>query len=274
MPYFRKSVASPGGISPGSAKPKNANVTLLFVDDILSWPVRNDSGILYEGNFVMKAGASMLQVYMTPKKQKPGYVGEGEVDEMSIQQKFEGSHPGNSLEIKEFIQNTIGKDVIIMSGDCQGKSFEVFGTPCSPLRMKPTGVLDDTRTGHDMVFDQSLPTGLLPGTYNGSVMFADPVAIADENIDVTVANGSQLKLASSDVGVALDIASIDQEQGTVISLIGSGGADPAVLTNGAKTAATVVLIDGTDWAALDNAVLDLKVYKSGAVTYLLEQNRA
>jgi hypothetical protein len=47
-----------------------------------------------------------------------------------------------------------------------------------------------------------------------------------------------------------------------------------VLSGGAATAATVILKDNTDWAAAENAVLDLKVYKAGATTYLIEQKRA
>jgi hypothetical protein len=274
MAYIRKSVASPGGISPGSPKPKNANVTILFVEDILSWPTRDASGIKYEGNFVMKSGASMIQVYMTAKRQKPGYTGEGEVDEEVIKQTFEGAHPGNSLDIREFIQNCIGKDVVIMSGDCQGSTFDVYGTPCSPMRMKPTGVLDDTRTGHDMVFEQSLGTGYLPALYEGTLSFAAPFAAADENLALTIANGTRFKIPTDTLGTALDVASIDHEHGTVLSLIGSGGSDPMVLSGGAATAATVILKDNTDWAAAENAVIDLKVYKAGATTYLIEQKRA
>lgn len=132
--YVRKSIPAPQGIAPGAAKPKAPNVTIIFVDDILSWPVRDSKGVRLLGNFVMKTGTSMIQVYMTPKKQKPGYTGEGEVDAEVVPHKFEAAHPGNSIDVRELVQNTLGKDVIILSGDCQGTSFDMFGTPCSPLR--------------------------------------------------------------------------------------------------------------------------------------------
>lgn len=274
MTYIRKSVAAPNGIAPGAAKPKSPNVTIIFVDDILTWPMRDSKGILLLGNFVMKPNASMIQVYMTPKKQKPGYTGEGEVDAEVVPHNFEASHPGNSLEIRELVQNTLGKDVIILSGDCQGTSFDMFGTPCSPLRVKPTGVNDDTRTAHDLMFEQPLATGYLPALYQGTISLGAPFAAPSANLDLTIANGAQQKLPADAAGASIDIASLDLEHDTIVSLVGSGGADPSVLSAGAATAATVVLKDGTDWAATENAVIDLKVFVAGATTYLIEQKRA
>ena len=274
--YIRKSVPASVGIAPGAAKPKNPNVTVIFVDDILSWPVRDAGGILLEGNFVMKPGTSMIQVYMTPKKQKPGYTGEGDVDAEVVPQKFEASAPGNHLELREFIQNTLGKDVILLSGDCQGAEYDMYGTPCSPLRMKPTGVIDDTRTAHDMMFEQPLATGYLPALFRGTIVLADPFEVADQNISLLKANGTQYQLQDNALGTALDIAELDLDDGTVVSLIGDGGVDPFVLSQGAQVGAanvTVVLKDGTDWAAAKNAVLDLRVYAAGATTYLIEQKR-
>lgn len=274
MAYIRKSVASPGGISPGSPTPKNANVTIVFADDVLSSPSRDDGGIKMQGNYVLKSGATMIQVYMTAKKQKPGYESDGDVDELVITQKFEASYPGNSLEIKEFIQNTIGKDLIIMYGTCTGSKYEVYGTACSPMRLKPSFEADDTKTGHTLMFEQTLGTGYLPATYEGTIALAEPNAAADANLDLLVADGAQYRLPADAAGAAIDIASIDHLHGTIISLIGSGGADPSVLSAGAATAATVILKDGTDWAATNNAVLDLRVYIAGATTYLIEEKRA
>jgi len=275
--YQRKSVGVAPGVSPGSPTPKNANVTIIFADDVLSRPQRDEGGVKMLGNFVLKPGAQMLQVYMTAKKQKPGFEGAGDVDELTITQKFEGMYPGNSLEIKEFIQNTIGKDVIVMYGTCVGKIYEVYGTACSPMRLKPSFTADDTKTGYTLSFEQTLGTGSLPGTYEGEIILADPFAQADENLALLQANGVQYQLSEDAAATALDVFSLDHEHGTVISLIGAGGADPYVLSQGAQTGVatvTVILKDGTDWAAAKNAVLDLRVYEAGGTTYLIEEKRA
>ena len=273
MAYIRKSVPAPQGIGPGAAKPKNPNVKIIFVDELLSWPDRDDAGILMAGNFVFKPNGKMIEVYMTGKKQKLNYENVGDVDEESIKQMFEGAYPGNTREIKELVQNVLGKDVIILSGDCQGNSFEMLGTPCAPMRIKPTGVIDDSRTGHDLKFEQTQATAYLPAIFEGAIVLADPFAAPDENLALTVANGHQYKLAQNALGTALAIANLDHLHGAVISLIGSGGDNPYVLSSGVSTAATVILKDGTDWAAADDAVLDLKVYAAGGTTYLIEQKR-
>ena len=277
MAYIRTSVPAPGGISPGSPTPKNANVTIIFADDVLSTPSRNDGGILMQGNFVLKPGATMYQIYMTAKKQKPGFESEGDVDELVINQKFEGMYPGNSLEIKEFVQNTIGKDLIIMYGTCTGKKYEVYGTPCSPMRMKPSFTADDTKTGYTLSFEQTLGTGSLPGTYEGAIVLAAPFEQIDKDLALLKANGAQFQLATDAASTALDVASLDHDHGAVLSLIGAGGAGPFVLSQGIQVGdatVTVILKSGTDWVSAKNAVLDLRVYKAGATTYLIEEKRA
>lgn len=273
MPYVRKSVAAPQGIGPGSAKPKNPNVKIIFTDELVSWPELDSAGIKTVGNFVFAPGGKMIEVYMTGKKQKLNYENEGDVDEESIKQMFSGSHPGNSVEIKELIQNCIGKDLIILSGDCQGNTYEMFGTKCAPMRIKPAGVIDDTRTGHDMNFEQTQATAYLPATFDGQIILAAPFEAPDENLNLTKANGFQFKLAEDAAGTALTVAAMDHDHGTVVTLIGDGGANPFVLSSGVAGAVTVVLKDGTDWAAAEGAYIDLKVFTAGATTYLIEQKR-
>lgn len=273
MTYIKKSVPRSGGISPGSPVPKDPNVTIIDADDILTSPERDSKGVKMVGNFVLNAGASMIQVYMTPKKQAPTYTGDGEVDELVITQNFEGSHPGDSLEINEFIQNWIGKDIILIYGSCSDNVKKVYGTKCSPMRLKPSFEGNDTKTGHTLAFEQSLGTGYLPGHYEGTLSFADPTDVADENVTLSVANGYRYQLAAAALTAALNFTITDLEHGDVVTLIGGGGTDPYTLAAGAAGDATVVLKDGVTWTALDNATIDLMVYKSGATTYLIEQKR-
>src|SRR5690606_2443031 len=109
------------------------------------------------------------------------YESEGEVDELVINQTFEGSHPGDGLEINELIQNWIGKDIILIYGSCTSTVKRVYGTKCSPMRLLPSFESSDTKTGHTLVFEQSLGTGYLPGWYEGALSFAEPTVVADEN---------------------------------------------------------------------------------------------
>jgi hypothetical protein len=41
---------------------------------------------------------------------------DGDEDSISLKHKFEGEHPGNELEIAEFIQNWTGEPCIVIHG--------------------------------------------------------------------------------------------------------------------------------------------------------------
>ena len=64
MTNFRKSVARP---APGAGAPKgkNANATVVYVDDILTFPQPDANGVLLVGNIVLKDGAKMERIYLT-----------------------------------------------------------------------------------------------------------------------------------------------------------------------------------------------------------------
>lgn len=268
--YFKQSVKKPTGSSPGAASPKDPNVTIMDAQDILSFPSRDGKGVKMEGNFVMKEGAAMIQLYMTASKIKPTWESEGDEDAISIKRKFEGEHPGDALEINEFIQNWLGKDVIIIFGSCKDKDKRVYGSPCAPLQLKPSS--EDSNEGRKkiMVFEQFTATNDVPAFYYGTLSFADPKPTGTE---VTVKE-SRYKVAALDATAPITFKSVALEHGDIVTLIGSGGSDPAVLSPSDNTATVPVLLkEGASWTALPNAVINLSVFKAGAKTMLLEVSR-
>lgn len=261
-------------ISPGSAQPKLSNVTVLFADDIVAEPVRNSGGVKMEGNYALKPGAKPILVYITPSTQAPTFEGDGDEDSVSIAHKFTGMHPGDALEINEFIQNTLGKNVILIVGNCQNAVKKVYGTRCAPMQLKPTYQGDNEKTGHTLNFEQFQKSALLPGHYEGTLPEADPHDIADVTATaLTVSNGYYYQVPSLAVTAAIDVTSIDLPTGQFVTLYGGGGVAPATLSEGAGTAATVILKDGTDWTALEGASIDLEVIDGGTTTYLIERRR-
>lgn len=264
---------NPNAISPGSPLAKSPNVTLLFTDDIVSEPVRNGGGVKMEGNWVLKAGAKPIQVYLTPSTQAPTFEGDGDEDSISIAHKFTGIHPGDALAVNEFIQNTIGKNVILIYGSCQSPAKKVYGTKCAPLQLKPSFQGDNEKTGHTLNFEQFQKTAYLPGHYEGALPEGSVHTTADTSLNLLEANGYQYQLPSLAVTAAIDVASIDLKSGTFVTLIGGGGTDPATLVEGAGTAATVILKDGASWTALDGATIDFEVVDGGTTIYLIERKR-
>lgn len=272
--YIRKAVLKPAGKSPGAAAPKDPNVAIIAVDDILQWPMRDGKGVKHTGNFVLKPNAEIMYLYMTPSKIKASFESEGDEDAVSFKQKFEGEHPGNELEIAEFVQNNTGVNVIIIYGSCSDNYRKVLGTKCAPLQLKPSLQDDNEARKHMLVFEQMAKSGYVPGHYTGTLEIANPFTVTSvSTVTLNEANGLIYKLPSLDTTAAITFADINLPAGQIITLIGSGGGDPAVLTS-SRTDKSALLKDGTPWVALEGSVINLQVFDAGSTNILIELSRS
>lgn len=269
MTYISKSVLKPrGNKSPGASAPKEPNVTIVEVDDISYFPLRDGKGVLMQGSFVMKPNANMIQVYMTPSKSKASFESEGDEDAQQFKHKFEGEHPGNELEIAEFVQNFTGRNVIVIYGSCSDTFRKVLGSKCAPLQLKPSLQDDNDARKHMLVFEQAAASGYVPGHYTGEIVLDEPFAAVGSAL--TIADDKLMqKLAATAAETDITVTSITAEADRVVTLIGSGGLVPATL----EPAANVLLKGGANWTALEGAVIHFKVFE-GATKMLIEVGRA
>lgn len=275
--YIKKNLPKPSGISSGASAPKDPNITIIDVEDIVFFPPRDSKGVKLLGNFTFKNGAKMYQFYSTSSKISAPYESDGDEDAVSISQKLEAQHPGNSLEAKEFIQNWLGKNVIILVGSCQDNFYEVLGTKCAPLQLKPAKTDNNEGRFHSLVFEQFSTSGYLPGHYEGTMVYTEPYEVTTVGeVSLTEDNGNQYKIPSLDVTDTIEFDTITLEHDEVVSLIGSGGEAPATLSGGTPSEAdyTVVLVANSDWVALENAVINLQVFDAGDHKYLIEVSRS
>lgn len=276
MTYVRKSVPRPTP-GAGAPKPKNAMVTIIYADDIVAFPGSDENGVKTIGNLILKSGAKMYQLYETDDSQKASHSIEGDSDTEGFLKKFEGTHPGDSLEINEFVQNTIGQGILVLySVECGSSVRKLIGTPCNPLYLKGEFADDKDGAKHTLNFEQRRRDRNVAKFYDGEVYYTENYSVADITaIDLLVANGPVYQLPSvavADTNVL--VSSLDLVHGQTVTLIGGGGAEPATLTSGVNGTVTVILASGTDWSALDKAVINLQVYVAGAITYLIERSRA
>lgn len=274
-----KSVPKPQNTSAGAPTPKEPNVTLVKTRDLLAYPAPDAGGVNLLGNYVLKPGAKMLQLYLTPSKSSSGFESEGDEDAVGVKQKYEGSHPGNSVEIREFILAALGEDFVIISGTCRDANKTVYGTKCSPMKLKPTFSENADGTMHAVVFEQYMRTDQVPYNYTGSIELEVAFNAVGAALSLLLANGTsyQLPAFAVELGTDVDVAALDLLHGTVVSVIGGGGEFPAVLGGGPTTgmpAVTVVLKEDTDWTALKDATISLEVFVAGATTYLIERSRS
>lgn len=270
MTYLRKDFARPAGVSPGAPAPKEPNVRIVAVEDILQWPARDAAGIRMLGSFVMKQNAKMYTFYQTSLKAKGSYETEGEDDNFRIKQKFETEIPGASLEAKEFVANWMGVDAIVIYGSCADDFRTVTGTKCAPVKLKISGQDDNEARKKMLVFEQSIATTWFPGHYTGDLTLAAPYAAPALALQLNEANGTQYKLIPSAVAATfVTVAGVALPHRTIVTLIGSGGANAAKLTSVSDGALKVSLKDNSDWVALDGSVIYLEVFSQGGGSYTL-----
>lgn len=274
MTNFRKSVPAPTR-GAGTPKAKKGLLTVIYADDVLTEPSRDSNGVKMVGNFVLAAGATMHSLYATPSTQKFTSEIEGDEDMEGFVKKLEAIHPADDLSINEFVQNNVGVPVIIIFGEgCGSASGRVLGSVCNPMKLKGSAANDNEGRKNTLMYEQSVKDDKVAGFYSGTISLAENFTAPDTSLDLTEANGAVQQLPSLDVTAAITATSIDFTSGTTVSLIGGGGSDPATLDVGAQGVVTVVLLNGTQWVALSNAVINLEVVDGGATTYLVERSRA
>jgi len=275
MTTFRKSVPAPTQVGAGAPTPKKGLVTIMHSADVLNFPVRDANGVIMLGNIVLKADAKMLQLYLTSSTQKGSHEIEGDEDMEGFILKFEGQHPGDSLEVNEYVQNSLGEGFIVIYGiGCGNSQGKVLGDPCNPMKLKGSYTDDKDGRKHIMQFEQTYKSRYLAGFYNGAITLASNYEAVTAALDLLVANGAVYQLPSLAVTAAVTATSIDLAHNDIVTLIGGGGVAPATLDSGVAGDVTVILANDTTWTGLDKAVINLLVYKAGAVTYLIEQSRS
>jgi hypothetical protein len=273
--YIPTTVPKPGGISPGSAAAKDPNITIVNVEDILFFPPRDSKGILHLGDFVMKDNARMIQYYATKSKISSPYESDGDEDSINIKQSIETQHPGNKKEIRELIQNWLGKNVIVFTGSCSEPELEVIGTKCAPLQLRPSKQDNNDGRFHMLKWEAFATSQFLPGMYTGNLALAAPYAVAAvDAVPLLKANGGQYKLPALAVTDVIEVDGIDLDHGQNVALIGGGGVAPATLASAVSGDVTVILAGGTTWVGLAGAVINLEVFIAGGTTYLIERSRS
>ncbi|MDN3665614.1 hypothetical protein ACFFU1_16675 [Algibacter miyuki] len=274
MTVFRKSVPKPQGGS-GTAKPRNGKLTVIYTDDVISEPTRDSNGVKMVGNYVLAPGAKMETLYATPSTQKFTQEIEGEEDMEGFIKKLEAIHPADDLAINEFVQNNIGVPVIIIFGEgCGSAAGRVLGSVCNPMKLKGSAANDNEGRKNTLMYEQSVKDVHVAGFYYGEITLSSNFEAATVDLDLTIANGAVQQLPVLAATDTISVLSTDLENGTIVSLIGGGGADPAVLDPGVQGVVNVILLNDTQWVALDKAVINLEVIAGGATTYLLERSRS
>lgn len=264
--YVKKNVLKSLKTAPGAPENRDPNIVIVGTEDVLTAPGRDGKGIKYLGNFVFKPGTYAILIYATPSSIKITKGVDGDEDAMGVTQGLEFAHPGDELEINEYIQNNIGKSVLafVKTGSCGSGSpfYKVVGSICTPLQLKLEGQNDNDATKNTFKYEAFKKTNALPGFYEGTLTFETVLSTVVQDAVIVDATPGSGEYQLTD-GSAAPIALTDIENGShgdTVTLKGSGGTYPSTI---AAAEAKFELLDGADWTALAGESITLKAYKNG-----------
>lgn len=274
MSTFRKSVPKP---APGAGAPKGKNpfLKVVHVADILQFPAYDVNGVKMVGNLVLVEGAKVETLYLTDDTQKVSFTTEGESDAEGFLKKIEGKHPGDLLEKSEFVQNMIGEPLILIyDSGCGDSDKRVLGTPCNPMYLKAELTDDKEGLGTMFVFEQRMRDRRVPSFYSGIILTTPNVVLDSTALHVNLGNGNIYRLPAVDVAdTEVTFSLFSSAHGTILSIVGGGGSEPATLSAGVNGTVTVFLKSGINWSALKDSVINLQVFSTGAGFHLYEISR-
>lgn len=271
--YTKPSLIAKGN---GGAEDKNYEVVLMDLNDVLTWPGRNENKVLMVGNIVMKPGKYVTKMQMTASKTSLPLASEGEEDNVSLSSLPEFSFPGSTLESEEFFANWLNKSMAVgvRVGACQGGTpfYRIYGTPCAPLSLLPEIQNDNDATASMVKFQQFAKTRNMPGRYTGTFTLAtvNTVSIDATTVDVTNGGGEYQLQDNTEATVITDI--VNAVTGETYTLKGSGGDNPATIE---ASNANFVLAGGVDWQGLSGATLTVRAYDVGGGDHVfVEESRS
>lgn len=252
--YIKKSVNRPSG-NPGNGIQPKDQIVIIDCEDILSFPPRDDAGIVIEEDIVMKPGTYGIGIYLTAGTVEVSSNSDGETDAMGFTPSVKFNHPGNEQDIREFKTNFLGKRVIAIIRYCSGKPADIIGSPCNPAQLSVAYTGGNDSNTNELTFGQ-ISKGDDIGIYKGTVTLEEPVAVVDAAATKVVYQGDgQYQLSAG----AANIAEIQGgSHGSVITLLGTV-TPPTLVATG-----NILLKGGGTYAVAAGCQITLRAFKDGA----------
>lgn len=169
MTYVNASVPKKSN-APGAPKPKNPTVLLVNVKHVTEDPERDAKGVLVTEDLALTGGANAIGIYATPSTISRAKTIEGDPDQEGIIDTITFVHPGNALELDEFIQNNLGEAFLIITREC-GDSLgtRLHGSICNPLRFTLEGQDNNEGVINTFTFTQEQRSRFVAAHYRGAI---------------------------------------------------------------------------------------------------------
>lgn len=271
MSYTKVSVNKPSK-NAGSGGDKKDRIIIFDWDDVKTGPQRDSKGVRITNSIVMKDGRYMIEVYGTVTTINPSFTTEGDPDKTGFMHSVAFEHPGDEVEIMEFIQNWTNRNIGIIVQKCSSSRKRLFGSSCAPLQLGTESNDNNESNTNAMTFGAIVKSKFVPGEYEGTLSLESAIAtVAADATTVDVEEGEgQYQLTDNTTSTEITTLS-NAVDGGVYTLVGSGGSNPATVTDSAD----FILANGTTWTGISGAQLTVRAFKTGASSFVfIELSRA
>jgi hypothetical protein len=240
------------------------NILLFDWDDVTGGYTRDSKGIVITGPLVFKAGRYAIKIEATQETIKASSETSGESDAEGIIQTVEFMHPGDSLAIREFSWNWLGRRAGIIIQKCSDDSMKLYGAPCAPLKLSAKEEMDKDKNTSVFTFKQA-QKGPAIANYLGTVTLEAVMGTiaVDAHIIPVAAGAGEYQLSSGSIA-AIEIDSVSgMNDGEIITLLGSGGLYPSTIEG-----TPFMLASGAIWTGLAGASITFKAFKDSPSTFI------
>ncbi len=121
---------------PGAGLHPQDALILIDVDDIVTFPARDEDGVNITGNIALAQDATAITIYGTPGTFVATSNSSGDADAVGFQPSIQFNHPGNTAAIHAFKTNWVGRKIVAIMKFCNGTEKWLFGSPCNPLQLQ------------------------------------------------------------------------------------------------------------------------------------------
>ncbi len=151
--------------------------------------------------------------------------------------------------------------------------FDVIGEPCLPMQLVPSQTNSSDGKFFTLTWQAYGATDKLNAFYEGEIIRGKIPKSTGKSITINGSVSKVVQVASADTTATLTFALSNLKNNDLVTLIGSGGVAPFTLESAVAGSATVILFNGTQWTALENASITLRYVDAGATKYLVEVAR-
>ena len=171
MSYTKVSIPK-SSANAGAPIPKDPTLILVDVDDVKTEPTRSAGDVNLEGDLELNTDAKAIGLYLTPSSIAITEEISGEDDGKGFIKGVEGSHPGDTADIRSFVEASANKGFIALVKDCDGTSagrWTYVGSKCNPVQLSLETTLNNEATKRKLTFKQGMADSFMPGLYSGAI---------------------------------------------------------------------------------------------------------